>query len=217
MIIGLTGGIGSGKSIASDILKSYGSSIIDVDLVAREIVRPGTRALSLIEKIFGKDVISQNGELDRKLLGSIVFADSEKLKKLNEITHQDIKIRTKEIIDSLVNIGERVIIVDAALLFEIGLNEFADMVWYIYSSEDVRINRIKERNGLAELDAISRIRTQKECFKNLADEIIINEGSIKELEKSLRSLWIKYIGDKIEKKKNRSSFHYLDRINNICL
>ena len=203
MIIGLTGGIGSGKSIASDILKSYGSSIIDVDLVAREIVRPGTRALSLIKKTFGKDVILGNGELDRKLLGSIVFDDSEKLKKLNEITHQDIKVRTKEIIDSLVNIGERVIIVDAALLFEIGLDEFADMVWYIYSSEDVRINRIKERNGLAELDAISRIRTQKEGFKNLADEIIINEGSVKELEKILRSLWIKYIGDKIEKKKKR--------------
>lgn len=203
MIIGLTGGIGSGKSIASDMLKSYGSSVIDVDLVAREIVRPGTRALSLIEKTFGQDVILENGELDRKLLGSIVFADSEKLEKLNEITHKDIKVRTKEIIDCLVNIGERVIIVDAALLFEIGLNEFTDMVWYIFSSEDVRISRIKERNGLAELDAISRIRTQKECLKNLADEIIINEGSVKEFEESLRSLWIKYIGDKIEKKNKR--------------
>ena len=203
MIIGLTGGIGSGKSIASDVLKSYGSSIIDVDLVAREIVRPGTRALSQIEKAFGKDVLLENGELDRKLLGSIVFDDSEKLKKLNEITHKDIKVRTKEIIDCLVNIGERVIIIDAALLFEIGLNEFTDMVWYIYSSEDVRISRIRERNGLAELDAISRIRTQNECYKNLADEIIINEGSVKELEKSLRILWIKYIGDKIEKKKKK--------------
>ena len=196
MIIGLTGGIGSGKSKASDILKSYGSSIIDVDIVAREIVRPGTRALFLIEKTFGPDVILENGELDRTLLGSIVFADMEKLKKLNEITHKDIKARTKEIMDCLVNIEERVIIIDAALLFEIGLNEFTDMVWYIYSSEEVRINRIKERNGLNELDAISRIRTQKECYKDLADEIIINEGSVKELEKSMRSLWIKYIGDK---------------------
>ena len=195
MIIGLTGGIGSGKSIASNILKSYGSSVIDVDLVAREIVRPGTRALSLIEKTFGKDVILGNGELDRKLLGCIVFADSEKLKKLNEITHKTIKGRTKEIIDCLVNVGERVIIVDAALLFEIGLNEYTDMVWYIYSSEDVRINRIKERNGLTESEAVSRIKTQNECYKNLADEIINNESNVKELEKCLRGLWIKYIGD----------------------
>lgn len=197
MIIGLTGGIASGKSTASKILEAFGGKIIDVDRIAREAVMPGTKVLNEICDEFGAEMLLENGELNRKLLGSIVFQDKQKLGILNRITHADIRRRTKEILDSLVNEGERAIIVDAALLFEIGLNLYTDVVWYIYADINSRIERLSARNGYTEAEALSRIEAQNEAVKNQANEIILNNGSVEELETGLSRLWIKYIGEKI--------------------
>jgi len=197
MIIGLTGGIASGKSTASKFIGTLGGKIIDVDMVARDSVMPGTKVLDEIEKTFGHNVILENGELDRKLLGSIVFQDKKKLEELNKITHKDIRIRTQKILDGLVNQGERAIIVDAALLFEIGLDEFTDVVWYICADENSRVERLKIRNGYTEIEALNRIRSQNEGVKKRADEIVMNNGSVQDLENRLRVLWNKYIGEGI--------------------
>lgn len=195
MIVGLTGGIASGKSTASEILKKFGAEIIDVDMIAREIVVPGTNALVEIERYFGSEVIQENGELDRKLLGSIVFKDGEQLARLNSITHGEIRERTKNVVDTLVKRGERAIIVDAALLFEIELNKLVESVWFIYSKPEIRVERLKARNGFTDLEAKARIGAQSEDLKDFADEVIINEGSVAKLEENLRTLWRKYIGD----------------------
>lgn len=149
-VIGLTGGIASGKSTATRYLQQNGIPIIDADVMAREVVLPGMPALREIALEFGPEVILITGELDRKALGKIVFSDAQALERLNRIMHPRIKER---ILDALEAIEESKtytsVVIDAALLLEAGWAEIVDDVWLMLVEEAVQCERLERRSGLA--------------------------------------------------------------------
>lgn len=196
-IIGLTGGIASGKTTTSKILKDLGAVIVDADIIARKIVEKGKPALKEIEKYFGKEILLEGGELNRQKLGNIVFSDDRELNKLNEITHPYI---TKEIIDEI-NWHKKtcpncVIILDAPLLIEVNLMHLVDEIWLVVIPEQMQINRLLSRECIKRQcisvdEAKRRINAQMrlEYKKRYADEIIDNSGDIACLKAQIKRLW----------------------------
>ncbi|NLY43526.1 MAG: dephospho-CoA kinase [Clostridiaceae bacterium] len=174
-IIGLTGGTGSGKSTVSQIASQLGVYVIDADIVAREVVKKGKKALEEIIDYFGPGILLENGELDRRKLGSIVFADREKLRILNEITHKYI---IEEIIREIKIHGSTssAILIDAAILIETGLYKMCDEVWVVSAAAELRKKRIMERDGLSAQEAENRIKSQmsEDEMKHYASAIIDN-------------------------------------------
>lgn len=160
IVIGLTGGIGSGKTTAADFLREKGIPVIDADLIAREIVQPGTPAHKEIEETFGNEVFLYNRELDRKKLGSLVFNDQKKLSILNDITHKEIVRTIKERLQMMEERGEALVFIDAALLYETGLDHLTQWVWVVDAPDDVRVKRLVERDGLSEEEIMKRICSQ---------------------------------------------------------
>jgi dephospho-CoA kinase len=192
-IIGLTGGIASGKSTVSNILKELGAVIIDADQIARKIVEKGKPALFQIEQHFGKEVLLPNGELDRKKLGKKVFNNPDLLKKLNEITHPKIM----EEIHNTINWYKKdsfdhVIIIDGALLIEMNLSSLADEVWLVILPEELQIMRLMERDGITREEANQRIAAQMpvEEKKKYSNKIIDNSGSRDNLKDQVVKMWL---------------------------
>ncbi|WP_129596828.1 dephospho-CoA kinase [Anaerophilus nitritogenes] len=183
-VIGLTGGIATGKSTASSIIKNLGIPVIDADLVARAIVKPKQEAFFEIVEYFGEEIVQQDGTLDRKKLGNIVFSNEDKLKKLNEITH-------KRIIDEITNkinmyrklSTDPVIIIDAALLIEMNIGYLVNEIWLVIADEKIQIHRIMDRDGFSFEDAKKRIDAQMstEEKKKYAHVVLDNSGSIEDL------------------------------------
>lgn len=160
-IIGLTGGIASGKSTAAHYLSQSGIPIIDADVVAREIVRPNMPALKAIVKTFGKEMLHSDGTLNREKLGSVVFEDPQALKTLNNITHPHIRNRILAMIGHIEESKTYpAIIIDAALLIETGWQVLVDDVWLIVIDEALQIKRLIKRSGLTESQAKNRIARQ---------------------------------------------------------
>lgn len=192
-IIGLTGGIASGKSTVSNILKSKGYKIIDADIIAREVVEIGKPAYKEIVEYFGKTILNKDYTIDRKKLGSIVFTDNKLLKKLNNITHPYIFKHIKEYIDE--NSEENVIFLDIALLFEEldkikKHNILLDEIWLVYIGKDTQIERLMKRNNYTMKEAKQRIEAQismEEKYKK-ADRIIDNRRSILDLENNIEKM-----------------------------
>ena len=197
LIIGLTGNIASGKSIVSQYLKELGAEIIDADIIAREIVEPGTPALAEIREEFGQQVLNQDGTLNRKYLGSIVFADVQALKKLNQITHP----RIREVIDSKIKkytinqSPERLLVIDAALLIEFGIHRMVDMVWVVQVKPDLQLQRVMQRDKLSEVQARHRIDSQMPQSEKIkyADKVIYNNSTVEELRSAVKRLWEEFI------------------------
>ena len=179
-VIGVTGGTGCGKSTVSSILKELGAKIIDADIVSREIVKKGQPALAEIKETFGGGVILADGSLDRKKLGAIVFADKKKLDILNKITHKYI---IEEITKAELSFKDGIFIIDAALLFQTGLDKLCNKTISVVSGEDVRMKRLNERDGLTLNEAKNRISSQENeiYYKNHSDYVIENNGTIDEL------------------------------------
>lgn len=191
MVIGLTGGIASGKSTVSAKLKELGAAVIDADLLARDVVRKGEIAYNKIVQCFGADILLPRGEIDRKKLGSIVFSDKEKLELLNSITHPEIINRIKERIRELKSEGVRVIVVDAAILIEVGLHKYVDSVWVVAVDREIQVKRLIDRDKFDYREAENRINSQftNEVRKKYADVIIDNNKPIDEVGKRLEELW----------------------------
>lgn len=191
MVIGLTGGIASGKSTVSAKLKELGAVVIDADLLARDVVRKGEMAYNRIVQCFGADILLPNGEINRKKLGSIVFSDKEKLALLNSITHPEIINRIKKRIRELKAEGIKVIVLDAAILIEMGLHKYVDSVWVVTVDRDTQIKRLIERDKFDYREAENRINSQfsNEVRKKYADVIIDNNRPIEEVGKRLEELW----------------------------
>lgn len=193
-IIGLTGGIGSGKSIVSKYLLEKGFPVIDADKVSREIVEPGMKTTKAIESEFGIDMINLDGSLNRKKLGDAVFSDSKKLRKLNEITHKEILDKIKMQILALENSNASLIFLDAPLLFETGFDSLVHETWVIDAPEKLRIQRIKDRDSISVENIKSRIASQMEqSLKNEKATVVIdNSLGMEELYKKIDQLLKKY-------------------------
>lgn len=189
IVIGLTGGIGCGKSTVSIILKDKGAVIIDADIISRQITNKGTQTLKDIEEAFGSEVIDEEGNLIRKKLGSIVFSDSEKLKVLNAITHKYIIEEVLQQVQVNIKLEKKYIVIDCALLFQMKLDEKCDIICGVYCSRQTQMERIVKRNNLTLQEAENRINSQV-----LAEEIVAkcdykikNEGTLEELDKEIES------------------------------
>ncbi len=191
-VIGLTGGIASGKSTVSSILKSLGAVIIDADVVSREIMIKGTETYNILVSVFGKEILRKDGEIDRRKLGNLVFADEEKLNKLNEITHPEIIKRIKDIIEEERKKGkEKAIVLDAALLIEMKLFNMVDEVWLVVVDKKTQIRRLMKRDNLSYKDALNRIKSQMSIEDKMkyADFIINNCKDFNAIKRQVELLW----------------------------
>ncbi len=180
-VIGLTGGIASGKSAVSTYLHRVGAAIIDADAVAREVVLPHRKAWEKIVGDFGTGVLNADQTINRALLGQIVFSDPVKLERLNQITHPEIvqAIRTK-ISEHRVSGDHQLVIVDAPLLIETGLHRVVDEVWVIYVNPEVQLERLLKRDRLALEQAQERIKSQMPFSEKVkvADRVFDNSGTL---------------------------------------
>lgn len=190
MIIGLTGSIASGKSTVSNMLKEYGLPIVDADVVARVVVEPGSETLQEVVKVFGEEILTADGELDRPKLGAIIFNDQEKRKQLNSIMHPAIRKEMLRQRDEHVANGEKTVIMDIPLLFESKLQHFVDKIIVVTVSEEVQLKRLMERNHFSEEEAKSRISSQLPLSvkEQGADAVIDNNGSIEETKRQLENI-----------------------------
>ncbi|MER5864710.1 dephospho-CoA kinase [Kitasatospora sp. NPDC002040] len=189
--IGLTGGIGAGKSEVSRQLAALGAVIVDSDLIAREVVAPGTAGLRAVAAEFGPSVLQPDGSLDRPALGALVFADPERLAALNAIVHPLVRARSAELEAAA---GERDVVVhDVPLLAENGLAPLYDQVIVVDASDQVRIDRLVRLRGMTEAEARSRMAAQadRETRLAIADLVIDNSGSLAELAPRVQDVWEK--------------------------
>jgi dephospho-CoA kinase len=187
IVLGLTGGIASGKSTVSQMLKEKGFPIIDADMISREILKIGEVAFNRVIESFGIQILNPEGEIDRKRLREIVFNDNEKLKTLNEITHPEILKRINEKIKIYDTKGYRLCVVDAALLIETGFYKNVDFVLLVYCDRETQLNRLMNRDGLTYEQAIRMINSQMdfEEKKKYADYIIDNSKDLENTKKQL--------------------------------
>ena len=187
--LGLTGGIGSGKSTVSARLASHGAIVIDYDVLAREAVEPGTPALAAIAERFGDDVIAADGTLDRPALGAVVFGDDAARHDLEAITHPaifDLAIAREATVPD-----DAVVVHDHPLLVEVGMDAFCDLVIVVDAPEDVQLERLVKLRGMTEADARARLaaQTSREERAAAADIMLDNTGSIEDLEARVDEIW----------------------------
>ena len=192
LIVGLTGGVASGKTAISQVLKAEGAYIIDADQIARELVQPQKPAWSELIGAFGKEILQEDGSIHRKKLADKVFADPKKRKLLNQILHPRIKEemdrRTKEI-------GQKdpqaIVVIDAPLIIELGNQRDVDKLIVVASTQTQQIKRLKERDGVSPEAALRIISSQMPVEEKvkLADYVIRNEGSIEEANKRAKEVF----------------------------
>jgi dephospho-CoA kinase len=190
-VIGLTGGIGSGKSTVSEMLRAKGAAVVHADLVGHEVYRPDTNVWDEIVTAFGRHVLTADGQIDRRKLGSIVFADTEALARLNAITHPPMRRLMAERLDELRRQGERVAVLEAALLIEAGWIDLVDEVWLTLLRPAVASQRLMDRSGLSREEAEKRIASQLSNDKRLAyaDVVIDTDCSLEEVARRIDELW----------------------------
>ncbi|MFD0257045.1 dephospho-CoA kinase [Kitasatospora indigofera] len=187
--IGLTGGIGAGKSEVSRLFASYGAVVVDADLIAREVVAPGTEGLAAVLAEFGPDVLRADGELDRPALGALVFADPARLRALNAIVHPLVRARSAELEEAAA--PDAVVVHDVPLLAENGLAPLYDLVVVVDAADEVRLDRLVRLRGMAEAEARSRMAAQatREDRLAVADLVIDNSGPLEALAPRVRQVW----------------------------
>jgi dephospho-CoA kinase len=190
-VIGLTGGIGSGKSTVCDILLAKGAAVVHADLVGHEVYRPGSAVWDEVVAAFGRQVLASDGQIDRRKLGSIVLADPEARRRLNAITHPPMRRLMIERLDDLRRQGERVAVLEAALLFEAGWVDLMDEVWLTLLRPVVAAQRLMERSGLSQQEAEARIASQLSNEERLehADVVIDTDCSLAEVAHRVDELW----------------------------
>ncbi|MFC5911498.1 dephospho-CoA kinase [Streptacidiphilus monticola] len=189
LTVGLTGGIGAGKSEVSRRLAEHGAVIIDSDLIAREVVEPGTRGLAEVVAAFGEGVLRPDGSLDRPALGAIVFGDADKLAVLNGIVHPLVRQRSAEL--QAAAGPEAVVVNDVPLLVENGLQGLYEVVVVVDASDETRVRRLVGIRGMTEDEARARMAAQatREQRLAVADYVIDNDGPLDALDRQVDSLW----------------------------
>lgn len=202
LVIGLTGGIASGKSTVSRYLRERGAAIIDADIIAKDLVARGNPAWREIVACFGEQVLDETGNIDRKRLGEIIFMDSQARKKLNSIVHPKVIEATKKRIRELQDKDDvPLVVVDAPLLLEAGMTDLVDEVWVVAVPVQEQVNRLVFRDKLSREEALKRINSQMPLSEKLAyaDRVIDNSGSMEETIKTLDSLWKEVVHDREKK------------------
>ncbi|AIZ61113.1 dephospho-CoA kinase [Bacillus sp. WP8] len=190
LVIGLTGGIASGKSTVSQMIKEHGIRVVDADVIAKEAVAKGTPALQQIVQTFGEDVLLPNGELNRQQLGAIIFSDEEKRKQLNAIVHPEVRKEMLKQRDEGVSQQETFVVLDIPLLFESQLESLVDRIIVVYTTPELQLSRLMNRNDLSEEEALNRIHSQQsleeKCKK--ADRVIENTQDLTFIRKQLQNI-----------------------------
>ncbi|MFI6703345.1 dephospho-CoA kinase [Streptomyces sp. NPDC050509] len=187
--LGLTGGIGSGKSEVSRLLTGYGAVLIDSDRIAREVVAPGTPGLAAVIAEFGPDVRTAEGALDRPGLGRIVFGDPERLRALNAIVHPLVRARSAEL--EAAAGPDAIVVHDVPLLVENGMAALYDLVVIVDATPETQLDRLVRLRGMTEREARERMAAQatREARRAVADLVIDNDGPLERLEPQVREVW----------------------------
>lgn len=190
-VIGLTGGIASGKSTAAKILAGLGAEVIDADQLARDVVRPGEPAHRQIVATFGNSILNEDGTLNRAALGSIIFADPAARKRLEAITHPAIARHAEDSLADLRRRGTELVIYMAPLLIEAGATDRVDEIWVVYIDRETQVQRLMQRDGLSEAEALERIASQMpmEEKRKRGRVVIDNRGTEAELVRQIREIW----------------------------
>ena len=193
--IGLTGGIGTGKSSVTEAFQSLGAAVINADLLGHDAYLPGTIGFEEVVTEFGQEIVGSDGQIDRKKLGPIVFSDSSKMDRLNEIMHPLIRDLIEERLVTLESNQNKVAVVEAAILIEAGWKSLFDEIWVVISDPEEVINRLGVRNGLSREDALKRIDSQMSNNERIehGDVVVENTGSMEDLQTRVNSLWAKRI------------------------
>lgn len=193
LIVGLTGGIVSGKTTIAKMFQELGAQVIDADEIARKVVRPGEKAWQGIVEYFGPEILRDDLEINRKKLADIVFSNKEKLAVLNSITHPEITLMIKKQINQLKNKYQKdiICIVEAPLLFEAHLEDMMDKIIVVYLNREEQLKRLLLRNNLTREEAIQRIESQMPLEEKLsrADYVIDNCFSLQQTKKKVLQVW----------------------------
>ena len=200
MIIGLTGGIASGKSTVAKMFKELGAKIVDADELGHRVILPGKPAWKKVVNLFGPEILKDDLNIDREKLGKIVFNDPEGLKNLNAITHPEIiKLIAKEIKEAKKRSSpeekEEILIIDAALIYEAKIDNLMDKIIVVYTEEEEQFRRLGQRSNLSKEEALKRIKSQiplKEKAKR-ADYVIDNSNSLDQTRKQVEKAWKKLV------------------------
>ncbi len=189
LMVGLSGGIGAGKSVVAERLAELGAVVIDADRLAREVVRPGTDGLAEVVAAFGTGVLGPDGALDRPALGRLVFADDEARRRLEGIIHPRVRARTAELVAAAP--PDAVVVNDVPLLVEAGLAAGYEIVIMVIADEETRVRRLLATRGMTEAEARSRIRAQAtdDQRREVADVVIENDGTVAELRDKVDAVW----------------------------
>jgi dephospho-CoA kinase len=190
-VIGLTGGIGTGKSAVAQVLRELGAVVIDADRLGHEAYRPGTPAWQEVVEAFGQEVLLPTGEIDRKRLGSLVFRDPQALARLNAILHPRMFQMARERIREAQAQGHQVVVLEAAVLLEAGWDSLVDEVWVVTAPEEEAVRRTQGRSGLTREQVLARLRAQmpQEERARRAHVVIDNSGSLEDLRRIVEHLW----------------------------
>lgn len=185
--VGLTGGIATGKSTVTDLLRQLGYSVIDADIVAREVVQIGSSGLKSVVSEFGTDVLALDGSLDRKKLGAQIFSDNQKRKKLEQILHPLIQARVQKLKEQLAQQGHLLAFYDVPLLFENNLEDQFDYTIVVSAHSDLQTQRLMQRDNLSEQQALQRIKSQMELSEKSkrASFVILNNSNLSDLKNQL--------------------------------
>ena len=191
LTIGLTGGIGSGKSVVADLLREQGATIIDADRLGHEAYTPNSEAWTQVVAAFGEGILTAEGEIDRRKLGAIVFSDPAQLERLNGIMHPLMAGMVQQRKVQLSEASVAVAVVEAAVLFEAGWETLVDEVWTTVAPDDVVIERLRQRNGLSAQEASKRINSQMSSEDRIrrSDVVIENASDLVALQHQVKALW----------------------------
>ena len=195
-IIGLTGGIASGKSTVAQFLEELGAVVINADSIGHEVLRSDIDVREAVLTVFGAGVLTPDGEISRERLGALVFSAPEHLSELNRITHPRIIDRVKVCLEKYRCDGVKAVVLEAALLLEADLDSLVDEVWVTVASEATVIKRLGERNGLSQEESLARIRSQLLSAERLkcADAVIDTDCGLDELKARVAKLWWGFSG-----------------------
>ncbi|MFJ7840751.1 dephospho-CoA kinase [Lysinibacillus sphaericus] len=190
MIIGLTGSIASGKSTVAKMMTALGLPIVDADVVARDVVEPGTETLALIVQNFGANILLEDGNLNRPKLGDIIFHEPAKRKILNDIMHPAIRQEMLRQRDAYIEAGQKHVVMDIPLLFESKLEHFVERILVVSVSEEVQLRRLMERNQLSKEDALARMHSQlpMSVKEKSAHAVIYNNENLQQTEEQLKKI-----------------------------